>query len=79
MAYLSTDVAAILHSFPFFRLEKKIFKIIHFRKKRDSCSDLFMNNTMLSVYELHLYKLLKFVLKSLNGHHCIKFCSHMFR
>ena len=64
--------------YPIFRLQKKL-KIIHFRKKQDSCNDLFINNTILSVYELHLYALLKFVLRSLNGHHCIKFCNHIFR
>ena len=62
---------------PIFRLQKKILKIIHFRKKRDSCNDLFTNNTILSVYKLQLYELLKFVLKSLNGHPCIKFCNDM--
>ena len=52
---------------------------MHFRKKRDSCNDLFINNTILSDYELHLYELLKLVLKSLYGHHWIKFCNDMFR
>ena len=62
-----------------FRLQKKVLKIIHFRKMRDTCNDLFINNTILSVYELHLYEMLKFVLKSLNGYHYIKFFNDMFR
>ena len=33
--------------FPIFRLQKKILKIIHFRKKRDGCNDMFINNTIL--------------------------------
>ena len=65
--------------FPIFGLQKKILKIIHFQKTRESCNDLFINNTILSVYELHLNELLKFVLKSLNGYHCITFCNDMFR
>ena len=65
--------------FPIFRLKKKILKITHFAKKRDGCNDLFINNTILFVYELLLYELLKFVLKSQNGYHCIKFCNNMFR
>ena len=68
MAYLSTDVAAILHSFLFFDY-KKILKITHFAKKRDGCNDLFIKITILYVYQLHLYELLNFVLKSLNGYH----------
>ena len=40
---------------------------------------MFINNTILSFYELHLYELFKFVLKSINGHHCIKFRNDMFQ
>ena len=58
MANLSMDVAAILHC-PIFGLQKKMLKIIHFRKKRDSSNDLLINNTIVIVYEVYLYELLK--------------------
>ena len=35
--------------FPIFRLQKKVLKIIHFRRKRYGCNDLFINNTILSL------------------------------
>ena len=49
-------------------LQNKILKFIFFRKRCDS-TDLFVNNRILTVYELHLYELLKFVLRSLWGLH----------
>ena len=52
-----------------FSLQNKILKFICFRKKRDQCSDLFEKHQILSVYELYLYELLKFLLRSLNSHH----------
>ena len=50
---------------PIFRLQKKILKLIYFRKFSDSSSDLFVKHKILNVYQLHIYELLKFVLKSL--------------
>ena len=49
---------------PLFMLQKKVLKFISFRRKSDSCSDLFLKHGFLSVYELQIYELLKFVLKS---------------
>ena len=49
---------------PIFMLQKKILKPIYFRKYSDSSSDLFMKHKILNVYQLHIYELLKFVLKS---------------
>ena len=51
----------------------------HFYPRQNQCLISIWLLTVHSVYELHLYELLKFVLKSLNGHHCIKFCNSMFR
>ena len=39
--------------------------MIYFRKRRDSCDDIFMKNECLTVYELHIFELLKFVLRSI--------------
>ena len=63
---------------PIFTLQKKILKFIYFRRKSDTCEDIFVNNSILSVYELHLYELLKFVLRALNGLHSESFCNDMF-
>ena len=59
-------------------LQKKILKYIFFRKRSDYSTDLFVNNRILTVYELHLYKLLKFVLQSLWGLHSESYLNEMF-
>ena len=63
---------------PIFTLQKKILKFIYFRRKSDTCEDIFVNHSILSAYELHLYELLKFVLRALNGLHSESFCNDMF-
>ena len=51
---------------PIFTLQKKISKMIFYRTKRDHCEDLFfVFNEISTVFELHVYELLKFVLRSL--------------
>ena len=37
------------------QIQKKIVKLIHFRKERDHSFDLLGNHKVLSVYELHIY------------------------
>ena len=54
---------------PLFLLQKKILKFIYFRKRTDSSEDIFADNKILSVYELHIYELIKFVLNSINNFH----------
>ena len=51
---------------------------MYFRKSRDSCNDLFFENNILTVYELHIYELLKFVLKSIIGAHVKDYLNNMF-
>ena len=46
--------------------QKKILKFIHFRCR---CDDIFLKNNLLIVFELHIYELLKFVLKSVKRMH----------
>ena len=50
---------------PIFIMQKKILKLIYFRKRSDSCDDIFLKNECLTVYKLHIYELLKFVLRSI--------------
>ena len=50
---------------------QKILKLIYFRKRSDSCDDIFLKNECLTVYELHIYELLKFVLRSIFKIHSI--------
>ena len=59
-------------------LQKKILMFFFFRKRCDSSTDLFVNNRILIVYELHLYELLKFVLPSLWGLHSESYLNEMF-
>ena len=60
-------------------LQIKVLKFISFRRKSDSCSDLFLKYGFLSVYELHIYELLKFVLKSICNFHSENYCNEMFQ
>ena len=64
---------------PLFMLQKKVLKFISFRRQSDSCSDLFLKHGFLSVYELHIYELLKFVLKSICNFHSENYCNEMFQ
>ena len=59
-------------------LQKKILKFIYFRNRRESCNDIFEKNQILTVYELHLYELLKFVLRSINNLHKQEFLNDLF-
>ena len=59
-------------------LRKKILKLIYFRKYSDSSSDLFVKHKILNEYQLHIYKLLKFVLKSLSKLHQERQLNDMF-
>ena len=63
---------------PIYVMQKKILKFMFFRKSRDSCNDIFFENNILTVYELHLYELLKFVLKSIIGAHVQDYLNNMF-
>ena len=58
-------------------LQKKNLKFIFFRIRCDSSTDLFVNNRILTVYELHLYELLKFVLRSRWGLHSESYLNEM--
>ena len=62
---------------PIYVLQKKILKFMYFRKSRDSCN-IFFENNILTVYELHIYELLKFVLKSIIGAHVQDYLNNMF-
>ena len=53
-------------------------KFIFFRGRRDTCQDIFNDYKILTVFELHIYELLKFVLRSLIGAHTQDFLNNMF-
>ncbi len=59
-------------------MQKKILKFIHFRKRHEQYSDIFETNGILTVYELYIYELLKFVLRSINGLHGEKYSNSYF-
>ena len=52
---------------PIYNLQKKIPKLICFRKKSDSANDIFVKNNLTNIYQLHIYEFFKLVLKSLSG------------
>ena len=51
---------------PIFKQQKKILTLIYFWKFSDITSDFLMKHTILNVYQLHIYELFEFVLKSLS-------------
>ena len=66
-------------SLPILMMQKKILKFIYFRERHDSSDDLFIQNGILTVFELHLYELLKFSLKSVNNVNSEKYCNDMLK
>ncbi len=50
-------------------LLQKSLKFIHFRRLSDHCKDIFLSHQLLTIQELHVYELLKFVLRSVNNQH----------
>ena len=61
---------------PILILQKKILKFV--RKQQDSCWEIFKDNQVFSVFELHIYELLKFVLKSVIEAHKQDYIKEMF-
>ena len=64
---------------PIHLLQKKILKLIYFKSRFDQSEDLFCANKILTVFELHVYELLKFVLKSINSFHAEDYLNSMFQ
>ena len=50
-------------------LLQKSLKFIHFRRLSDHCKDIFLSHQLLTIQELHVYELLKFVLRSVTNQH----------
>ena len=63
---------------PIFMLQKKILKLMFFRNRRDHSEDIFIKHQILTVHELHVYELLKFVLRSINKLHSESFLNNLF-
>ena len=49
-----------------YMVQKKLLKLIFFKKPRESVTHLFSESTILSVYDLYILELMKFVLKLIN-------------
>ena len=58
-------------------LLQKILKFI-FRNRRDLCEDIFQRHKILSVFELHIYEMLKFALRSVYQLHSEKYLNDLF-
>ena len=63
---------------PIYNLQKKILKLIYFRKKSDSTNDSIVKNNLLNIYQLHIYELLKVVMKSMSGLHRESYLNSLF-
>ena len=61
--------------FIFYR--EQILKSIYFKKRTDSYEDIFRRHSIWTVYDLHLYELIKFSLKAISGLHCKNFCNDL--
>ena len=72
------DVAAIRSWKNFMFYKRKSSNSFFFRKRRDRSNDIFEKYSLLTVYEYHLYELLKFVLKSVIGVHNDSFLNDLF-
>ena len=57
--------------------EKKL-KFLHCRKRFDHSEDIFVTKRIITLYELHLYEILKLVLRSLNNLHSQNFSNNSF-
>ena len=59
-------------------MQKKILKLIYFRRKFAHSEELFVIIKVLTVYELHIYELLKFVSRSFANLHSAEFLDNLF-
>ena len=55
------------HLEPILILQKRIIRLIYFKKQRDGTATEFISNKILTVHELHIYELLKLLLKSIRN------------
>lgn len=56
---------------PILKIQKRAIRLIHFKSPRDSTYELFFHLRVLTVHELFIYELLKFVIKSIvKTHRC---------
>ena len=60
------------------RLQKKMLRIVNFLPSHESTFELFHKYRILTVHELFLYELLKFVAKSLNNQHSCTYLNSLF-
>ena len=61
-----------------FFIQKKIIRLNFFKRKYESIRKFFNEEKFLTVHELHVYELLKFVLQSLAGLHSETFLNELF-
>ena len=64
---------------PIHILQKKILRTIYFMKKDEHVGNLFVQNKILSVYELYIYELLKCVLRSAGKLHSEEYMNNLFQ
>ena len=72
------DAAAIRSWNNFMFYKRKPSNSFFFRKRRDRSYDIFEKYSLITVYEYHLYELLKFVLKTVIGVHNDSFLNDLF-
>ena len=60
--------------FAYLSFTEKNVKFIYFKKRTDSCEEILRKHSILTVYELHVYELIKFSLKAISG---LQFCNDL--
>ena len=71
-------VAVILRFYLSTNCRNFFLKFLYFRKLSDSSRDIFISNKLLTVFEFHIYELLKFVLKLLKKMHSETYLNELF-
>ena len=64
---------------PLLMIQKKIIRLIYFKRNFETIRDVFFDQGILTIHELHVYELLKFVLRSVSGLHSEEFLNELFK
>ena len=60
------------------KLQRKIFRLIFFKRFKDSISPILLKHGVLTVHELYVYELLKFLLRSVLSLHSESYLNYIF-
>ena len=64
---------------PLLMIQKKIIRLIYFKGNFETIWDVFFDQGILTIHELHVYELPKFVPRSVSGLHSEEFLNEFFK